>query len=94
MEYDFTKTDQPCTIDSVTRSFLDFITDRYNWFGINMDVYEVEIVEHNEGFGRITWLHKENNKTLRYAERRLQCTGFFYDEATGEVLQYNNPLLT
>ena len=94
MKYDFTKTDQPCTIDSVTRSFLDHITDGYKWFGINMDIYELEEIEIDDGGGRITWLHKENDKTLPYAERRLQCTGFFFDEATGEVLQYNNPLLT
>lgn len=75
-----------------TNKLLKQITDSYKWYGINMDLYELEDIKYNNGGGSITWLHKENDKKLPYAERRLQCIWFYYDENTGEVLQYNNPI--
>jgi hypothetical protein len=63
------------------------------WWGIDMAQYEVEEIEFDEGSGRISWLHKANDQKLPYAERRLECSPFYYDEE-GEVYQYENPLFS
>lgn len=80
-----------CDIDKRIKAYLDQVTAGYAWFGINMEKYELEEIRLTDGFGTITWLHKENDPSLPYAQRRLQCTGMFVDERTGEVNQYNNP---
>ncbi len=77
-------------IDAVTRSFLiKELTSKMAWFGIDMCLYKFEVINYADGFGSISWLHKANDKSLPYAERRLQCDGFFYDE--NGLTQWNNP---
>ena len=77
-------------IGAVTRSFLiKELTSKMAWFGIDMRLYEFEAINYSDGFGSISWLHKSNDKSLPYAERRLQCDGFFYDE--NGLNQWNNP---
>ena len=81
---------QPSCLGVVTRSFLiKELTSKMAWFGIDMRLYKFESIQFSEGFGSITWLHRANDKSLPYAERRLQCNGFFYDE--NGLLQWNNP---
>ena len=75
---------------AVTRSFLiKELTSKMAWFGIDMRLYKLESFEFSDGYGTISWLHNANDKNLPYAERRLQCDGFFYDE--NGLLQWNNP---
>ena len=68
MNTDTKEAEKQCDIHVVTRSFLiEQLTKSFNWYGINMAIYELEEIEYSEGDGRITWLHKENDKSLPYA---------------------------
>jgi 6-phosphogluconolactonase (cycloisomerase 2 family) len=69
------------------------IINNLSWWGIDTSKYELEHFEISEGSGRVTFVHKENNKKLPYAERRLQITSFYFDE-NGKLVQVENPILT
>lgn len=69
------------------------LEDTNKYYGIDMTKWVLEAIEYDEDSGSCTWLHVDNDKSLPYAERRLQCTGFIYDENL-DIINTNIPFFT
>lgn len=69
------------------------LVEKMQWYGIDMSKYKLYSIEYDSESGHASWVHKENNTTLPYAERRLEC-GVFYFDKKGDLLKWKTPVFS